>query len=148
MTDTPDSGAADQVRVPTAAKVMKAAAMGQCPRCGSRTLFKSFVNFADRCTACGLDYAGFNVGDGPAAFLTLAIGTVLAVAAILFDQAVHPPFWVHFLIWVPLTIAMVIYGLRVAKGALLAVEYWRDAREAGSLGTDGSRRSDHSSSDS
>ncbi len=136
MTDNSDSGTPDAIRVPTAAEVMKSAAMGECPRCGARTMFKSFVNFADRCQACGLDYSRFNVGDGPAAFLTLAIGGFLAVAAIVFDQALHPPFWVHALIWVPLTIAMVVYGLRVAKGALLIVEYRRNAGEAGGLDVD------------
>lgn len=143
MSETPDGGITDEIRVPAASMVMKAAAKGECPRCGARTMFKSFVNFADRCAACGLDYSRFNVGDGPAAFLTLAIGTVLAVAAILFDQAVHPPFWVHFLIWVPLTIVMVVYGLRVAKGALLIVEYRRDAHEAGSIDV-GDKRPDDS----
>lgn len=133
MGEKPDSGTPDEIPVPAAAAVMKAAAMGECPRCGARTMFKGFVNFADRCQACGLDYGRFNVGDGPAAFLTLAVGAVLAIAAILFDQALHPPFWVHVLIWVPLTVAMVVYGLRIAKGALLIVEYRRDAREAGGL---------------
>ncbi|MBS7670588.1 DUF983 domain-containing protein [Croceicoccus sp. 1NDH52] len=118
---------------------MKAAAMGECPRCGSRTLFKSIVSFADRCSSCGLDYSRFNVGDGPAAFLTLAIGTVLAILAIVVDQSFHPPFWVHVILWVPLTIGMVLYGLRIAKGMLLIVEYQRSAREAGSLETDGTR---------
>lgn len=139
--DDPE-GSAPKHEVPAAASVMKAAALGQCPRCGARTMFDGLVQFAERCEGCRLDYSRFNVGDGPAAFLTLAIGTVLAVAAIVFDQAVHPPFWVHALIWVPLTAAMVVYGLRVAKGALLVVEYRRDAHEAGSLGVDGTRRTD------
>ncbi|RVQ69565.1 DUF983 domain-containing protein [Croceicoccus ponticola] len=132
MNNLHDSGLPDEPPVPAASSVMKSAALGECPRCGARTMFSGLVNFADTCGKCGLDYASFNVGDGPAAFLTLAIGTVLAVAAIVFDQAFHPPFWVHAIIWVPLTAIMVVYGLRVAKGALMVVEFRRDAREAGS----------------
>lgn len=139
MTDGPDGGEDRKVELPASANLMKAAAMGECPRCGSRTLFKSVVSFADRCSSCGLDYSRFNVGDGPAAFLTLAIGTVLAILAIVVDQSFHPPFWVHVILWVPLTIGMVLYGLRIAKGMLLIVEYQRSAREAGSLETDGTR---------
>ena len=143
MNDPAESGAprdpGNGGEVPAAVTVMKAAALGQCPRCGARTMFAGLVNFAGKCDSCGLDYSRFNVGDGPAAFLTLAIGAVLALAAILFDQSVHPPFWVHVLIWVPLTAAMVVYGLRIAKGALLVVEYRRGAREAGSLESDGTR---------
>jgi uncharacterized protein (DUF983 family) len=36
---------------------------------------------------------------------------------------------VHVILWVPLTVAAVIYGLRIAKGALLASEHQRDAAE-------------------
>lgn len=147
MTEETDSGASAEARAPAAAAVLRAAALGECPRCGSRTLFKGLVDFAARCGNCGLDYSRFNVGDGPAAFLTLVIGTILAIAAIVLDQSVHPPFWVHIILWVPLTAVMVFYGLRVAKGALLILEYHRGAREAGSLETDGTRRERDDSED-
>lgn len=138
-----DSGAPDETPVPAVSSVVKSAAKGLCPRCGAKTMFSGPVNCAEKCESCGLAYSRFNVGDGPAAFLTLAIGTFLAVSAIVFDQAIHPPFWVHLIIWVPLTIAMVVYGLRVAKGALLVVEYRRDAFEAGSRTTnDGDEQAD------
>lgn len=139
MSDDMADGEDRKVELPASANLMKAAAMGECPRCGSRTLFKSVVSFAERCTSCDLDYSRFNVGDGPAAFLTLAIGTVLAILAIVVDQWFHPPFWVHVILWVPLTIGLVLYGLRIAKGMLLIVEYQRRAREAGSLEIGGTR---------
>ncbi len=104
-------------------------ARGLCPRCGAKTLFKGVVAFADRCPACGLDFTAFNVGDGPAAFLTLILGGIVTVLAIWLDLAVGPPFWVHVLLWVPLTIGGVVGSLRVAKGVLLALEYARGARE-------------------
>jgi uncharacterized protein (DUF983 family) len=44
---------------------------------------------------------------------------------------VHPPFWVHALLWIPITAAAVIWGLRAGKSALLAAEHQRSAREAG-----------------
>ncbi|MGP1346314.1 MAG: DUF983 domain-containing protein [Phycisphaerales bacterium] len=102
---------------------------GACPRCGARTLFNGPVHFAERCGACGLDYAGFNVGDGPAAFLTLIIGAVVVALALAVELSIKPPFWVHVLLWVPLTTAAVVFGLRVGKGVLLALEYSNAARE-------------------
>ncbi|MDJ0275429.1 DUF983 domain-containing protein [Sphingomonas sp. 2R-10] len=102
---------------------------GLCPRCGAKTLFGGVVAFADRCTACDLDFAAFNVGDGPAAFLTLILGGIVTVLAIWLDLSVGPPFWVHVVLWVPLTIGGVVGSLRVAKGVLLALEYARGARE-------------------
>ncbi|MDR6834867.1 uncharacterized protein (DUF983 family) [Sphingopyxis sp. BE122] len=87
------------------------------------------MKFQAHCRACGLDYGRYNVGDGPAAFLTLIIGALLVVLALSLDAAIQPPLWVHVLLWVPLTAAAVVYGLRVAKGALLASEHQRQAAE-------------------
>jgi uncharacterized protein (DUF983 family) len=49
--------------------------------------------------------------------------------AIWLELSLHPPFWVHILLWVPLTSAAVIWGLRAGKAALLAAEYQRQAGE-------------------
>lgn len=109
--------------------IASAALFGQCPRCGGRTLFDGVVKFACRCRACSLDFEGFNVGDGPAAFLTLVIGALVTVLAVSLELVWHPPFWLHILLWVPITTAAVIWGLRASKGALLAIEYQRSAGE-------------------
>jgi uncharacterized protein (DUF983 family) len=107
---------------------LQAALAGDCPRCGSHTLFKGWVGFADKCRACGLDYSSFNVGDGPAAFLIFIVGTITVVGALVVDGAFSPPWWVH-LVWIPVAAALTIGGLRVSKGWLLAQEYKHRARE-------------------
>lgn len=78
---------------------------------------------------CGLDFSKFNVGDGPAAFLTLIVGALIVILALWLQLSVEPPWWVHVLLWVPLTIAGVIGGLRFAKAALLHSEYRNRAGE-------------------
>jgi uncharacterized protein (DUF983 family) len=102
---------------------------GLCPRCGSKTLFGSLAGFAPKCRVCGLDFAAFNVGDGPAAFLILIVGALIVGLAIAVDLNFSPPWWVHVLLWVPAATAAVILSLRVAKGLLLALEYRHLARE-------------------
>lgn len=111
--------------------IAAAALFGLCPKCGARTLFAGVAKFAPRCRACGLDFSSFNVGDGPAAFLTLIIGALITGLALWLEVTWHPPFWVHVVLWVPLTTLAVIWGLRAGKGALLAVEFQRRAKEAG-----------------
>ena len=108
----------------------EAALFGCCPRCGARTLFAGVAKFADRCRACGLDFTQFNVGDGPAAFLTLVIGALVTGLALWLQLKVEPPFWVHVILWVPLTVALVVGGLRATKAWLLQAEYRRKAGEA------------------
>ena len=106
-----------------------AALLGQCPQCGARTLFAGWTRFAERCRACGLDLTRFNVGDGPAAFLTLIVGAVVVILALWLQLAAGPAWWVHVLLWPPLTVAGVILGLRVAKAALLQSEYRNKAED-------------------
>lgn len=106
-----------------------AALRGGCPRCGSRTLFSGFATFAPRCRACGLDFQDFNVGDGPAAFLTLLVGALVTGLAVALELGAEPPFWVHILLWLPLTTILVMVSLRFAKAMLLALEYRHRARE-------------------
>ena len=107
---------------------LETALRGTCPRCGKGQLFRGPVSFASRCSNCELDLAQFNVGDGPAAFLILIIGTVLTVGALVFDAVAQPEWWVH-LVWVPTGLALTLGGLRLAKAWLLGAEYRDRARE-------------------
>lgn len=109
----------------------EAALFGLCPRCGARTLFGGLTRFADHCRVCSLDFAKFNVGDGPAAFLILIIGALVVGLAIWLQLSYAPPAWVHVMLWIPLTIGLVIYGLRAAKAALAFAEFSNSAGEAG-----------------
>jgi uncharacterized protein (DUF983 family) len=117
---------ADGAAAPTP---VQGALKGLCPRCGAKTLFSGLIAFADKCPACGLDFAQFNVGDGPAAFLTLILGTIIVALAVALQLAFDPPLWVQMLIWIPVTAGAVILSLRVAKSALLAAEFRNVARE-------------------
>jgi uncharacterized protein (DUF983 family) len=110
-------------------RIVEAALFGLCPRCGARCLFGGLTSFAARCRACGLDFTGFNVGDGPAAFLTLLVGALIVGLALWLELSVHPPFWVHIVLWVPLAAVAVVWGLRAGKAALLAAEFRRSAGE-------------------
>lgn len=110
-------------------RVTDSALKGACPQCGAPSLFVGWIKFAPRCPACGLDYSAFNVGDGPAAFLTLIVGTIVTVLSIWLELSFSPPVWLHVLLWIPLTVALVVISLRWAKGVLLALEYRNAARE-------------------
>jgi len=112
----------------TAPSLLSAVLRGLCPRCGQGPLFSSWVGFAPRCNACALDFSSFNVGDGPAAFLILIVGAVLTVSALIVDQLISPPYWVH-LVWLPVGLVLTVGGLRLAKAGLIAQEYRHRAAE-------------------
>jgi uncharacterized protein (DUF983 family) len=104
--------------------------MGRCPRCGEGRLYAGLLRFEVRCGRCGLDFAAFNVGDGPAAFLILVIGAVVVGLAMFVELSFAPPFWVHAILWLPLVVGGTVGALRVTKGVLLALE-WRNAAGEG-----------------
>jgi uncharacterized protein (DUF983 family) len=91
---------------------------GLCPQCGAPTLFAGVARFAPTCSRGGLDFASVDVGDGPAAFLILIVGAIVAVAAILVDLAFSPQWWVH-LVWLPVMVGLTLAGLRLGKAALM-----------------------------
>ena len=116
MADTPEPSKGQP-------RIAEAALFGLCPRCGARTLFAGWIRFADRCRACGLEFSAFNVGDGPAAFLTMIIGALVVLLMVWVQLTAAPPWWVHVLLWVPLATAGSLFGLRLAKAALLQSEF-------------------------
>jgi uncharacterized protein (DUF983 family) len=118
-------GTAGPVAEPSPPAPFVAALRGICPRCGNAPLFRGLASFQPKCRSCGLDFSSFNVGDGPAAFLIFIVGGLVVGLAIWVELRFAPPFWVHILLWVPLTTVLTIGLLRVAKGLLLALEHKR-----------------------
>lgn len=111
------------------APLLPAVFAARCPRCGKGPLYAGWIRFAETCSTCGLDFRQFNVGDGPAAFLIMIVGGVITALALTLQLSVEPPFWVHILLWVPLTTIAVVYCLRLSKAALVILEYRNQARE-------------------
>jgi uncharacterized protein (DUF983 family) len=107
-----------------------AGAAGRCPNCGEGHLFEGFLKVAPRCEACGYDLAKADSGDGPAVFVILIAGFLVAFAALITEIAVHPPVWVHLVLWLPATLLLCLALLRPMKGVLLAAQFMNKASEA------------------
>lgn len=104
---------------------------GRCPNCGAGKLFTGFIAIAPVCAACGFPLAKADSGDGPAVFIILIVGFLMAFGALFTEVAYHPPVWVHFVIWLPLTILLCLALLRPMKGLLVAAQFRNHASEAG-----------------
>ncbi len=102
---------------------------GRCPRCGHGRLFEGFLKLAPGCGACGLDFSFADSGDGPAVFIILFVGFVIAGAALLVEIAHSPPIWVHVILWGPLVLILCLGLLRPLKGVLVAQQYVHRAAE-------------------
>ncbi|ODT31240.1 MAG: hypothetical protein ABS35_05335 [Kaistia sp. SCN 65-12] len=102
---------------------------GRCPRCGEGRLFSGFLAVGKHCGNCGLDYSYADAGDGPAVFVILIIGFIVVGLALWMEVNINPPFWVHLVIWLPLTVVLALTALRLIKGVLLTLQYSRQAAE-------------------
>ncbi|MBX3480657.1 MAG: DUF983 domain-containing protein [Caulobacter sp.] len=108
-----------------------AGATGRCPRCGKGKLFDGFLGLAPACSACGASFEQADSGDGPAVFVILIAGFLLAFGAMFHMIAFNPPIWVLLVIWMPLTVAVCLGLLRPMKGLLIAARFANKASEAG-----------------
>jgi len=103
---------------------------GRCPNCGEGHLFEGFLKVAPSCEACGADFSKADSGDGPAVFIILIAGFVVAFGAVFTEFTIHPPIWVHLIIWLPATLIISLGLMRPFKGAMLAAQFMNRASEA------------------
>jgi uncharacterized protein (DUF983 family) len=89
-----------------------------------------YLSVAQHCGDCGLDYSSFDPGDGPAIFVILIVGFLVAGGALIVEVAFQPPYWVHAVIWLPAIFILAFVFLRLVKSALLVLQYKHRAGEA------------------
>lgn len=95
----------------------------RCPRCGEGRLYDGFLRIAPACAVCGLTLAHEDAGDGPAVFVILIYGAVMAGLAAWVALAFEPPFWLLALIFTPLILGGSAFLLRPFKAVLVALQY-------------------------
>lgn len=108
-----------------------AGAAGRCPNCGEGHLFEGFLKVAPTCEACGFDLKAADSGDGPAVFVILIGGFLVAFGAVFTQIAFNPPAWLQLIVWLPLTVVVCGGLLRPFKGLMIAAQFANRAREAG-----------------
>lgn len=101
----------------------------RCPRCGKGRLYSGFLSVASACEVCGLDYSRFQAGDGPAVFVILIVGAIVAGGALVTEVAYKPPYWVHAVIWGPAILILSLGFLRPLKTWLIVQQYKHRAEE-------------------
>ncbi|HEX5281637.1 MAG TPA: DUF983 domain-containing protein [Micropepsaceae bacterium] len=103
--------------------------MSRCPRCGRGRLFRGFLDVATACSVCGLSYARFEAGDGPAVFAILIVGAIVAGGALVTEVNFRPPYWLQGAIWGPAVVILSLGLLRPLKAGLIALQYKHRAEE-------------------
>lgn len=130
MTDStaPSAASSGAVYAPTT-NSFKTGIRGLCPLCQRGHIFDGYLQVADHCDVCGLDYSFSNTADGPAFFAMSIIAPFAMGLALWLELAYEVPIWVHLLTTLPFTVLGCIFFLRPLKGWLLSAEYVHGIRD-------------------
>jgi uncharacterized protein (DUF983 family) len=103
----------------------------RCPRCGKGPLYRHpfDLTLREKCDNCGLSYAFIDTGDGPAVFVIMLLGFIMLGSALILEFSVHPPIWVHAILWIPGTLILALGLLRPLKALLIALQYRHKAEQ-------------------
>lgn len=118
-----DSPEAEALPRRPAWQAMRRALCGRCPACGRGKLFRAFLKVADRCGACGEAFFHHRADDAPAYFVILIVGHIVVPLALVVEVAYAPPYWLHAVLWLPLTVALAVALLQPVKGAIVGWQW-------------------------
>ena len=95
----------------------------RCPACGETHLYRRYLKVNDVCLRCGLAVGEIRSDDAPPYFTILLVGHIIVPSMLILEELRHPPEWVHFALWVPLTLLLTLTLLPRVKGAVIALHW-------------------------
>ena len=95
----------------------------RCPNCGQGRMFRAFLKVVDQCGTCGEVLHHQQADDAPAYFVILIVGHTVVPLALSVEVAFAPPYWLHAVLWGPLTLGLALGLLQPIKGAIVAWQW-------------------------
>jgi len=103
---------------------LKRGLAGKCLHCGEGNIFDKWLKIKDRCDTCGEEFHHHRADDFPAYIVVAILGHIMVTFALALEDIFSPPFWVHFVTTIPLSVALALILLQPVKGAVVAMQ-WR-----------------------
>jgi uncharacterized protein (DUF983 family) len=104
--------------------------MLRCPQCGQGGVFQGYLKFRDHCRACGADFRAADAGDGPAVFVILIVGAIVAPLLFILQFVLDLPAWLALTLTMIAAIGLCLALLPPFKSVLFALQWKHKAREA------------------
>ena len=104
--------------------------MLRCPQCGHGEVFQGYLKFRDRCRACSADFRAADAGDGPAVFVVLIVGAIVAPLLFILQFGFDLPDWLALTLTMIAAVALCLALLPPFKSVLFALQWKHKAREA------------------
>lgn len=102
----------------------------RCPQCGKGQVFQAYLKFRDHCRVCGADFKAADAGDGPAVFVILIVGAIVAPLLIVLQFGLNLPGWLALALTMIAAVALCLALLPPFKATLFALQWKHKAREA------------------
>jgi uncharacterized protein (DUF983 family) len=94
-----------------------------CPACGRGRLFGSYLKVVDTCSACGTELHHHRADDAPPYLSIMIVGHVVGPLIVLVEKLARPELWIHFSLWLPLTLILTLWVLPRTKGAVVGLQW-------------------------
>jgi uncharacterized protein (DUF983 family) len=102
----------------------------RCPQCGKGKVFSAYLRIAPRCNLCGADFASADAGDGPAVFVILVVGAIVAPLLIILQFGMELPGWMAVSITMVAAVVLCLALLPPFKAMLFALQWKHKASAA------------------
>jgi uncharacterized protein (DUF983 family) len=96
---------------------------GRCPHCGKGKMFRAYLKVSEGCPHCGEALYHQRADDAPAYFVILIVGHIVVPLAVTVEMTFGPPYWLHILLWGPLTTGLALGMLPAVKGTIVALQW-------------------------
>jgi len=93
-------------------------------------LFQSYLKFRDHCPVCAANFRAADAGDGPAVFVILIVGAIVAPLLIVLQFGFDLPWWLAAGVTMAVAVALCLALLPPFKSILFALQWKHKAREA------------------
>lgn len=93
-------------------------------------VFAGYLRFRDKCSGCGAEFKAADAGDGPAVFVILIVGAIVAPLLIILQVVVDLPDVLALAITMAAAVALCLALLPPFKATLFALQWKHKAREA------------------
>jgi uncharacterized protein (DUF983 family) len=95
----------------------------RCPHCGKGKIFVSYLGITPVCPHCAEDLQHQRADDAPPYFTIMVVGHTIVPLLLLVEKMYAPNLWVHFSLWLPLTVLMTLWLLPRIKGATVGLQW-------------------------
>ncbi len=92
-------------------------------------MFQGYLKFRDRCRACDADFTAADAGDGPAVFVILIVGAIVAPLLIILQFGLHVPDVIAITVTMVTAIVLCLALLPPFKSVLFALQWANKARQ-------------------